>query len=491
MISTSWLARDIEVNVKSDFFVESLHCATRWPHRFLGHRGSLAGEDAPRLERGKLTAHKVPMHDAASKTEVKKRPQYHINRATRDEISGWCLGEGAPAAIELFINGRLTEVCIQRVVRHDVGQALPDVPHAAESGFRIILPTERLDSVTPISSVGVTIASGGGAESVSFSLPSAINADSSAEDYWSMRQSPFPPQVMALIENASEIDWRALERWSEDAVSRAVEVLLFLFKVGSRRAKGLFSYFSFLSRVAHAFQFTEKHFPRMTSSSGKDHDAVASSAQEHFLIAHHLMTLKAHGVEGDFLEFGCFKGFSTSCLSFACLLLNIRMHVFDSFEGLPASDSNYYSTGDFAGSSDEVFENVENFGSPQVVTWHRGFFADVVPKIDIRSVASLWLDVDLESSSRDVMRILPRLHPKGCVFSHECWPEHFDKNGNITAQRGPDFVLTPIMEAFTADNRRPTGRYLLGRTGTIWDDTRSIPPPAPAMLRLYDAILGR
>src|SRR5207244_1856117 len=127
--------------------------------------------------------------------------------------------------------------------------------------------------------------------------------------------SPFPPQVMALIENASEIDWRGLERWSEDGVSRAVEVLLFLLKAGSRRAKGLFSYFSFLSRVAHAFHFAELHFPRTTSSSGKDHDAVASSAREHFLIAHHLMTLKAHGVEGDFLEFGCFKGFSTSCLS--------------------------------------------------------------------------------------------------------------------------------------------------------------------------------
>ena len=430
------------------------------------------------------------MLDPASKPEVKSRPKYHIDCATRDEISGWCLGEDAPAVIELFINGRLTEACIQRVVRHDVGQALPDVPHGAESGFRITLPTERLDPATPISSVAVTIASGAGAESVSFSLPSAIGADSSAEEYWGARQSPFPPQVMALIENASESDWRAFERWSEEAVAGAVEVLLFLFKAGSRRTKGLFSYFSFLSRVAHAFHFAEKHFPRTTSSSGKDHDAVASSAQEHFLIAHHLMTLKAHGVDGDFLEFGCFKGFSTSCLSFACLLLNTRMHVFDSFAGLPASDSNYYRTGDFAGSFDEVIENVENFGSPQVVTFHRGYFADVVPKIDIRSVASLWLDVDLESSSRDVMRILPQLHPKGCVFSHECWPEHFDKRGSITTQRSPDLVLAPIKEAFTADNRRPTGRYLVGHTGAIWDDTRSIPPPATAMLRLYDALVG-
>ena len=167
------------------------------------------------------------------------------------------------------------------------------------------------------------------------------------------------------------------------------------------------------------------------------------------------------------------------------------MHVFDSFEGLPASDSNYYGAGDFAGSFDEVIENVGNFGAPQVVTWHRGFFADVLPTIDVRSIASIWLDVDLESSSRDVMGILPRLNPQGCVFSHECWPEHFAENGGITSQSSPEFVLTPIKEAFMADNRHPTGRYLIGHTGVIWDDAKSIPPPASAMLRLYDAMLDR
>jgi hypothetical protein len=119
------------------------------------------------------------LHDAASKAEPISRPNYHIDCATRDEIGGWCLGEDGPAAVELFINGRLTEACIQRVVRPDVGLAFPDVPHAAESGFGIILPTERLDPATPISSVRVTLAAAGGAESVSFSLPSAIDADSS------------------------------------------------------------------------------------------------------------------------------------------------------------------------------------------------------------------------------------------------------------------------------------------------------------------------
>ena len=429
------------------------------------------------------------MHLAAEpQTDV--RPKYHLDRVTRDEVSGWAIGQGAPAVIQLSLNGRSAEVLVQRVIRADLRQAFPDVPHAAESGFRIVLPQERLDPMSPISCVGITIGSGSSAERVSFRLPSAIDAQSAAEDDWKARQSPFPPQVIASIEGASEIDFRRLEHWSEDAVSEAVEVLLFLLKAGSRRTKGLFSYFSFLARIAQAFRFAEGHFPRATSSSGKDHDAVASSGEEHFLIAHHLMTLKAHGVDGDFCEFGCFKGFSTSCLSFACLLLNTRLHIFDSFRGLPSSDSTYYTSGDFAGSFDEVVQNVENFGSTRMVIFHRGFFEDVIPKSDVQSIAAIWMDVDLESSARDVMTILPRLDPRGCVFSHECWPEHFEKDGAITSERSPDMVLAPVNDAFTADNRLAQGRYLVGHTGVIWDGTRSVPAPAPAMLKLYRAVLG-
>jgi len=429
--------------------------------------------------------------EIAPKEESKSLFRYHIDSATRDDIRGWAFGEEAPAALELFVNEKSADVYVQPVFRADLRQALPDVPHSDQSGFRVILPRERLDPLKPTSSVRLNIRSKRREESVSFTLPSAIDADPSGEEYWRARSSPFPPQIMALIESASAHDWRGLARWSQDSIAEATEVLLFLLRVGSRRAEGLFSYFSFLARIAYAFDFTEKNFPRTTSSRGKDNDAVASSVQEHFLTAHHLLTLKTHGVEGAFLEFGCFKGFSTSCLSFACLLLNIRMHVLDSFQGLPASDSSVYQAGQFAGSLQEVRKNVKTFGCPQVLTLHPGFFAEVVPKVDLGPIACIWMDVDLESSARDAMRILPQLHSKGCVFSHEAWPEHFDEKGSILSARGPDMVLPPIAEAFTADNRRPRGRYLVGHIGAIWDEAQSIHPPGPAMLRLYDAMLGR
>ena len=68
--------------------------------------------------------------------------------------------------------------------------------------------------------------------------------------------------------------------------------------------------------------------------------AVASSAPEMLSIAHYLYVLKSRGMWGRFAEFG-FKGFSMSMLSAACFQLGMAMDVFDSFAGLPPSDSKY------------------------------------------------------------------------------------------------------------------------------------------------------
>jgi hypothetical protein len=74
------------------------------------------------------------------------------------------------------------------------------------------------------------------------------------------------------------------------------------------------------------------------------------------------------------------------------------MDVFDSFEGLPPSGSTYYRAGEFAASFDEVVRNVTEFGHPDVVTFHPGFFSESVPGWTRRPAACLWMDVDLEQS---------------------------------------------------------------------------------------------
>ena len=147
------------------------------------------------------------------------------------------------------------------------------ISHAAESGFRIILPKERLDPLRsrPSDLISRLAAARNRCCSVYRLLWTRIPQPRTTGAQGRVHSAP----VMAMIESASEIDWRVIERWSEDTVSNAVEVLLFLLEAGSRRAKGLFSYFSFLSRVAHAFRlqrntpqsdFIERERPRRGAS---------------------------------------------------------------------------------------------------------------------------------------------------------------------------------------------------------------------------------
>jgi O-methyltransferase len=116
---------------------------------------------------------------------------------------------------------------------------------------------------------------------------------------------------------------------------------------------------------------------------------------------HHLYVLNSYGVPGAFAEFGSFKGYSASMLSWACASLGIEMHIFDSFEGLPPSASAFYRAGDFAGSLEEVRHNIELFGAVENVVFHKGYFHDSLRNCAMPRLISLWMDVDLQNSSRD------------------------------------------------------------------------------------------
>jgi O-methyltransferase len=415
--------------------------------------------------------------------------EFWIDLATRDGITGWAFGKAGLAEIDVSVNGVPLDVTLIRQERTDVGQAFPQYPHSSQSGFTVQLPASRLDARVPRSDVRVRMTSGKDSREESFSLPSATTATTSSLSRWTEKPSPFPPSVMAAIETASDRSWDTVATWTDASIGEAVDVLLFLLKTGSRQGSELFPYLSYLNRITHAFDFTARNFRYTSGSGGKDILSVASKPQEHFVIAHHLYTLKSRGVPGDLLEFGCFKGFSTSCLSFACQLLGMRMQVFDSFEGLPPSDSTYYEAGDFAGSLDEVKRNVGNFGAPEVVTYHKGFFADSLPHVDLGPVACMWMDVDLKVSAHDALQALGALDRRSCLFSHECSPEYFNDDSGIKSGGGdPNYVLTEIREAFIRDNRQPVGRFLAGNTGVVWDSIRSIPAPGPSILKLYDAL---
>jgi hypothetical protein len=275
--------------------------------------------------------------------------------------------------------------------------------------------------------------------------------------------------------------------WTEEVIKRAIDDLKFIVKRGPRHLPELFRYLGFLHLIWAKFEFVVRHFPRFnqTSASSKDLIARGSSIEEMFSMAHYLYVLKSWGLKGTFAEFGCYKGFSTSMLSEACFQLGISMDAFDSFAGLPPSESKYYNAGEFMGSLPEVQGNVTAFGKIEAVAFHKGFFADTLPKCALQPLC-IWMDVDLESSSRDIMSILDRLPVESCLFSHECYPEYFSPTG-IKAKRSADSVMGPILDAFSRNRRQITGAFVWGNMGAFWDRNHGIPVlPVEALLKIKD-----
>jgi hypothetical protein len=220
--------------------------------------------------------------------------------------------------------------------------------------------------------------------------------------------------------------------------------------------------------------FVGEHFPLLNQDrdlTAKDRFAAGSTAEEMLCIAHHLYVLRSHGLDGALVECGCFKGFSTCCLSHACAALGIRLEAFDSFSGLPPSPDHYYEEGDFRGTLDEVRDNLRTLGRLEQVTFHPGFFADTVPAYE-QPLLALWMDVDLMSSAADALVLLPRLPVSSALFTHECVPDSV-VDGLLVLESTE--VMPPIFEAFVRDGRDPCGRFLGGSLGVVYDRTRGIP----------------
>lgn len=139
---------------------------------------------------------------------------------------------------------------------------------------------------------------------------------------------------------------------------------------------------------------------------------------------------------GDVVECGCFSGGSTAKLSIIVQKLGKRLHVFDSFEGLPEVDADNlrdhharrsrewtkdWSAGRYAARLDYVKDNVTRFGEVDVCTFVKGWFSDTLKPENLpERIAFAFVDVDIPSSARDCLRGLwPRLSEQGVFVSHD------------------------------------------------------------------------
>lgn len=223
-------------------------------------------------------------------------------------------------------------------------------------------------------------------------------------------------------------------------------------------------YLFYLKQSYETFHAIEECFPRSPGAAG---GGIGTSPEELLHIANHLYLLSAEGVPGALLECGCYKGFSSSCLSVACAFLGRELIVADSFQGLPdeaRQGEEGYRPGDFRGGREEVEANVRLFGRIDRVRFVEGWFRRSLAGFG-QPVALLFLDVDLYASAADVLdAVWENLDPRAAIFSHELLPEHVGADGRIVRRQEPPGA---IRDAFAARGVEEQAVHLAGWLGRI------------------------
>jgi O-methyltransferase len=136
-------------------------------------------------------------------------------------------------------------------------------------------------------------------------------------------------------------------------------------------------------------------------------------------------------VEGCIVEAGAYKGASTAKISIFASLKKRRIHVFDSFKGLPEnyenheksteghSIKNWFNKGNFKGTLEEVQTNISRYGVIDQIQFHEGWFNDTIPSFN-EKIALAYLDVDLAESTKTCLKYFyPLLSKGGAIVSQD------------------------------------------------------------------------
>lgn len=256
----------------------------------------------------------------------------------------------------------------------------------------------------------------------------------------------------------------AFSLWPEPPVSiRTYNYLNPFFK---RKFLGL------LSRIASRFGLQivqERHYTKEQREEGMLWPGMAHTMIGLYRLRnlrHSVETVIQEGIEGDLIETGVWRG--GACILMRAVLaaygvVDRRVFVADSFEGLPKPDEDKYvqDKGDqhhihkfLAVSKEEVEENFRKYGMlDDQVVFLKGWFKDTLPNAPISKLAVLRLDGDMYGSTIETLETLyPKLSAGGfCIID--------------------DYALSGCKAAvddFRAANSITTPLEVIDYTGVYW-----------------------
>jgi hypothetical protein len=124
-------------------------------------------------------------------------------------------------------------------------------------------------------------------------------------------------------------------------------------------------------------------------------------------------------VAGDIAEVGVYKGGSARII---CEVKGVRpLHLFDTFEGIPAVDSekdgDTFQRGQYAASLEEVQQFLRGYDS---IHFYKGIFPATAKAVKEQKFSFVNLDVDVYRSTMAGLRFFyPRMNPGGIILSHD------------------------------------------------------------------------
>jgi O-methyltransferase len=122
------------------------------------------------------------------------------------------------------------------------------------------------------------------------------------------------------------------------------------------------------------------------------------------------------------VEAGCWQGGSSAKFSTVCKQMGYRLYVYDSFQGVEATDQEGHDfTGEYAAELEAVKDNINRFGELDVCRFFPGWFADTIVAHPVRDpVRAVYIDCDLAKGTIEVLEgVLPALADDGIIFSQD------------------------------------------------------------------------
>lgn len=162
---------------------------------------------------------------------------------------------------------------------------------------------------------------------------------------------------------------------------------------------------------------------------------------------------------GDYLEFGVYRGNSLLLMYDEMLragLNHIRLFGFDSFEGFPKDEENYWEEGLCSADYDKVVRSLNQRDIDwKRVSLTRGFFSDtlndeLIAKHNLRKVSLIMIDCDLYSAAKQALDFCgPFIHDEAIIFFDDWNPLAKENKGEKRAldeflQENPHFKAEAI-----------------------------------------------